>query len=261
MVFFQTFILKRYIVNYMDRRRWLEALGAIGIWGSAGCASTDGSADGIPSMTEEKEEHSRLPPPGTAEGEKSVATAIADRRSRREYGTEPVTAAELGQILWAAQGTTKRRPGGSDLRAAPSAGATYPLELFVVIGDPGIENFDAGIYHYHQGDHTLELVKSGNYQTELQEIAVDQDWVGAAALDIVITGFDERTTQRYGDRGRERYVPIEVGHAGENIYLQAESLSLSTVAIGAFRDNQLRTLLDVSDSYRPLCIYPIGRRA
>lgn len=258
----------------MERRQWLKALGTIGIGGLSGCSSDnesdnrtlttseddDGAGDSTPATTEETGESAGLPPPQTAEGNKLVATAIADRRSRREYGTEPVTAAELGQLLWAAQGSTKRRPGRNDLRATPSAGATYPLELFVAIGDPGVENFDAGIYHYEHDDHSLDLVRRGNHQRELQEIAIDQDHVGEAALDIVITGVDERTTQKYGDRGRERYVPIEVGHVGENIYLQAESLGLSTVAIGAFRDTSLRTLLGVSDSHRPLCLYPVGRR-
>ncbi|MGM0397576.1 MAG: SagB/ThcOx family dehydrogenase [Halobacteriota archaeon] len=259
----------------MERRRWLQAIGAIGIWGSAGCLRTDdvdgttpprseeaADSDGTTaSPTERRTAPSALPRPGTVEGDTSVSTAIADRRSRRSYGTEPVTAAELGQLLWAAQGITKRRAGTRDFRAAPSAGATYPLELFVVIGEPGVVDFDAGIYHYDVADHALERVQSGNHQAELQEIAVDQDQVGDAALDVVITGVDERTTQKYGERGRRRYVPIEVGHAGQNIYLQAESLGLSTVAIGAFRDDDLRTLLEVPASHRPLCIYPVGRRS
>lgn len=211
-------------------------------------------------VTDSEAGSSDLPSPRTASGTKPVAVAIADRRSRREYGADPVTAAELGQLLWAAQGITKRRVRGDDFRAAPSAGATYPLELFVVIGDPGVVGFDAGIYSYDPEAHSIESIQSGNVQAELQRIAIDQEWVGAAAMDIVITGIDERTTQRYGSRGKDRYVPMEVGHVGENIYLQAESLGLSTVAIGAFRDDDLRALLDVTDSHRPLCIYPVGRR-
>ena len=202
-----------------------------------------------------------LPRPQTAEGDKQVAESIADRRSRREYGSGPLRPAELGQLLWAAQGITERRLTGVDFRAAPSAGATYPLELFVVIGDPGVEGLDAGIYHYDIDEHALELITPGNVQSKLERIAIDQDSVGAAALDIIITGVDERTTQRYGERGRLRYVPMEAGHVGEHIYLQAESLGLSTVAIGAFRDGALRNLLGVSDTHRPLYIYPVGQRA
>jgi SagB-type dehydrogenase family enzyme len=256
----------------MERRQWVKAIGAVSLGALGGCVDEDDSttpetegdpADSPTAVSDTSQpaaEESTLPPPGTVEGEQSVATAIGNRRSRREYGPEPLTAAELGQLLWAAQGTTNRRVGRQDLRAAPSAGATYPLELFVVIGDPGVEGFEAGVYHYDRDDHALELVKGGAHQAELQAIAVDQAWVGAAALDIVLTGVDERTTERYGQRGRERYVPMEVGHVGQNIYLQAESLGLSTVAIGAFRDADLRALLEVSVAHRPLCLYPVGRR-
>ncbi|MFW6385014.1 MAG: SagB/ThcOx family dehydrogenase [Halodesulfurarchaeum sp.] len=202
-----------------------------------------------------------LPPPKTAPGTKGVAEAIADRRSRREYADDPISAAELGQLLWAAQGHTKRNIGGSNFRAAPSAGATFPLEVFVVIGQPGVSGIESGIYRYRPGDHELDRRAAGDFQAELQDSAVDQAWVGEAALDIVVTAIDERTTERYGERGRRRYVPMEAGHVGQNIYLQAESLGLSTVAIGAFSDGDLRELLGVSEDYRPLYVFPVGRRA
>lgn len=202
-----------------------------------------------------------LPPPHTSAGDKRVGRAIADRRSRREFGPDPLSAGELGQLLWAAQGITERHPTDVDFRAAPSAGATYPLEVFVVIGEPGVTGFEAGIFQYDPQAHGVDQLEEGSYLSELATIAIDQDWVEAAALAIVITGIDERTTQRYGSRGRRRYVPMEAGHVGENIYLQCESLGLSTVAIGAFRDSALRDLLDVPDSHRPLYIYPVGKRA
>ncbi|MFB6095716.1 MAG: SagB/ThcOx family dehydrogenase, partial [Halodesulfurarchaeum sp.] len=198
-----------------------------------------GTKDGRETAVEREAD---LPRPQTATGSKRVADAIADRRSRREYGDEPLTRAELGQLLWAAQGVTQRRPGVVDFRAAPSAGATYPLEVFVVNGEPGVTALDPGIYQYDHDEHDLTRRRSGSFQDRLQEIAIDQEWVGAAALDLVITGVDERTTGRYGRRGRLRYVPMEAGHVGENIYLQAESLGLATVAIGAFRDRDLREL-------------------
>lgn len=201
-----------------------------------------------------------LPPPGTVDGSKRVGTAIAERRSRREFESSPLTSRELGQILWAAQGITERHPIDVDFRAAPSAGATYPLEVFVVIGEPGVTGFDPGIYQYEPQSHTLEELEEGQYLEEVATIAVDQEWIEGAALTIVITAIDDRTTKRYGSRGRRRYVPMEAGHVGENIYLQCESLDLATVAVGAFRDSDLRELLGVSDTHRPLSIYPVGNR-
>lgn len=205
-------------------------------------------------------EATTLPRPWTVEGTKRVAAAIADRRSRRTYGADPLSGGELGKLLWAAQGTTERRIGRQDFRAAPSAGATYPIELYVVVGDQGVEGLQPGIYHYVDGDHALNLVETGDRLTTLQNIALDQDWVDAAPLAIVVTAIDERTTRRYGPRGRRRYVPMEAGHVGENIYLQAESLGLATVAVGAFRDGDLRDLLGITEAVRPLAIYPVGTR-
>jgi SagB-type dehydrogenase family enzyme len=220
----------------------------------------EGAATG-PGEPPVSQQRIQLPRPMTAEGTIRVEEAIANRRSRREYSAEPITRAEIGQLLWAAQGITERQVGRVDLRAAPSAGATYPLSLFVVSDTPGVTGIDPGVFHYRPGTHELDRIRHGLFGTRMQEIAIDQEWVGAAALNIVITAVDERTTQRYGERGRRRYVPMEAGHAGENIYLQAESLGLSTVAIGAFLDDGLRSLLDVDRRHRPLYIYPVGRPA
>lgn len=188
----------------------------------------------------------------------SVEAAIADRRSRRNYGGGPLSKADLGQVLWAAQGVTARLEG---YRTAPSAGALYPLELYVVVGSPGVEDLESGIYRYRPGNHALTRERSGDVQSALQEAAIDQESVGEAAVDVVVFGVDERTTGKYGERGERRYVPMETGHAGENVYLQAESLGLATVCVGAFGDGAVSDLLDAPDDWRPLAIYPIGQRA
>ena len=201
-----------------------------------------------------------LPRPRTVEGDMNVARAIADRRSRRDYADEPLSQAEVGQLLWAAQGITRRRVGRVDFRSAPSAGATYPLEVFVVADSPGIRGVQDGVFHYRREERELDRVRTGAFGIRLQDIGIDQEFIGEAPLNIVLTGIDERTTQRYGDRGSRRYVPMEAGHAGQNIYLQAEALGLSTAAIGAFRDSDLRDLLDVDENHRPLYIYPVGKR-
>ncbi|WP_254522046.1 SagB/ThcOx family dehydrogenase [Natrinema caseinilyticum] len=162
-----------------------------------------------------------LPPPET-DGDSSVERAIANRRSRREFAATPITRRELSQLLWAAQGITEPESGH---RAAPSAGALYPLEVSVIVGDPGVDGLDAGVYRYRPTPHELALRGRGNVQAELRAAAVDQGAVERAAIDVVICAVDERTTREYGKRGRLRYVPMEVGHAGQNLSLQAEALA------------------------------------
>jgi SagB-type dehydrogenase family enzyme len=199
-----------------------------------------------------------LPLPAPIEdSDVSVEAAIANRRSRREYGERVLSRHELGQLLWATQGITERTTG---FRAAPSAGALYPLEVYVVVGDPGVEALENGVYRYLPEDHELVRGSTGSVQSELRAAALDQESVGAAAIDIVVCAVDERTTQKYGERGRRRYVPMEAGHAGENLYLQAESLGLATVSIGAFHDERVRDIVGVPANQRPLYIFPVGGR-
>ena len=183
-------------------------------------------------------------------GEVSVEEAIARRRSVREYRDEPITLEQLSQLLWAAQGITdwKRK-----YRSAPSAGPTYPFEVYVVAGN--VEGLKPGVYIYDPFKHALREVKPGDYRKELEKAALDQDWVGRAAVDIVLVAFYERTTRVYGERGI-RYVHMEAGHIGENIYLEATALGLGTVAVGAFDDERVAEILGTSGS--PLYIFPVG---
>ena len=198
-----------------------------------------------------------LPDPATT-GSVAVESAIAGRRSRRAFGDAPLALREVGQLLWAAQGITDRASGH---RSTPSAGGLYPLEVFVVVGEPGAEGLAAGVYRYQPGGHRLALLEEGNVQSALRAAAVDQGAVERAAVDVVITAVDERTTAKYGGRGERRYVPMEAGHAGENLYLQAEALGLSTVSIGAFDDERVRELVGAPENHRPLYVFPVGKRA
>ena len=180
--------------------------------------------------------------------------AIARRKSIRNFTSQPISQSQLSQILWAAQGTGD----ASWNRTVPSAGATYPLEILVVCGANCIEKIDEGIYHYDTDNHSLKLSHRGDVRLELARAALDQEYIYEAPVDIVICAIYERTMRRYGARG-ERYVHIEVGHAGQNIYLQATALGLGTVAIGAFHDESVREVLRLEKQYRPLYIMPVGR--
>ncbi|MEF8775307.1 MAG: SagB/ThcOx family dehydrogenase [Haloarculaceae archaeon] len=187
----------------------------------------------------------------------SVEGAIADRRSRREYADAPLELSELGQLCWAAQGITDQ---GTDARAAPSAGALYPLELYVVVGEPGVTGLKSGVYRYRPATHDLARGENDVSQSDLKEAAVDQDHVEDAPVDLVIAAVDTRTTGTYGQRGRSRYVPMEAGHASENVYLQAEALGLATVTVGAFADDRVLDVLGADPDQRPLYILPVGHR-
>jgi len=195
----------------------------------------------------------KLPPP-LLKGKVSLEEAIAKRRSVRRYRTDLLTLPQLSQILWSAQGIT----GAGKLRAAPSAGATYPLEIFVVIGKQAVEELEAGIYHYEVDSHSLSLHLQGDFRRDLAQAALDQGFIAGAPIDVVICAIYTRTSYTYGRRG-ERYVHIEVGHVGENIHLQAVALGLATAEVGAFDDEGVRKILRVEEQIKPLYIMPIGK--
>jgi len=197
-----------------------------------------------------------LPSP-SQKGNIPLEEAITRRRSVRRFAPEPISQSQLSQILWATQGITDT---WGKYRAVPSAGATYPLEVFVACGINCIEKIDDGIYYYNMANHSLTQHCKGDVRFELARAALDEESIHQAPVAIVICALYERTTLHYGNRG-ERYVHIEVGHAGQNIYLQATALGLATVAIGAFRDEEVRKVLRLDKQYKPLYIMPVGRPA
>jgi len=184
------------------------------------------------------------------EGMLSVESAVSGRRSVRRFSKEVVTLEQLSQLLWSAQGVT-----GDDgfKRAAPSAGALYPMEIFVVAGR--VEGLEPGVYWYVPTSHSLNLLSIGDHRGELSDEALSQECVVNAPVSIVIAGVYERTMEKYGERG-VRYVHIEVGAVAENVYLQAESLGLGTTLVGAFSDEGVQSVLRADVS--PLGIMPVG---
>ncbi len=194
-----------------------------------------------------------LPP--AEKGGMSLEEAVARRRSIRDFSPEAISRSQLSQILWAASGISGTSSG---YRTVPSAGATYPLEIFVVCGKNSIEEIDEGIYHYNIDSQSLTLHHKGDVRLPLARAALAQTFIYQAPLDIVICAEYERTTLHYGLRG-ERYVYMEVGHAGQNIYLQATALGLATVAVGAFHDEQVAEVLRLDKQYKPLYIMPVGK--
>jgi len=187
----------------------------------------------------------RLPSP-ELEGELSLEEVLAERRSVREYGQQALSLGEIGQLLWAAQGITS--DGG--YRTAPSAGALYPLEIYVAT--------DQGLYHYDPHGHQIERRWLAQWRAALCLAALSQEPVCQAPAVFVITSVLGRTAQKYGERA-ERYVHLEAGHAAQNMLLQAVSLGLGAVPIGAFHDDEVTTALELPADQAPLYLIAVGR--
>ncbi len=185
-----------------------------------------------------------LPAPDTA-GSIALEEAISQRRSVRSFANQDLTWQQVGQLLWSAQGVTNKEGN----RAAPSAGALYPLEVYIV--------FKEGFYKYLPHGHKLQPISNKDLNQSLQSAALSQPWIGAASANIVICADYSRITSRYGDRGI-RYTDIEVGHAAQNIHLQAVALGLDSVPVGAFNDKDVSKILSLPENETPLYIIPVG---
>lgn len=191
-----------------------------------------------------------LPEP-RLDGHVSLEASIRERRSVREFSNRPLSLADVGQLLWAAQGVTS----GDGGRAAPSAGALYPLELYLVAGD--IESLPAGLYRYQPRGHRLQEHADGDLRSALAQAALGQSWVRRAPAVLVIAAVYERSEKKYGQRAR-RYTRIETGHVAQNVYLQAVALGLGTVIVGAFDDAEVRHVLNLPGDHSPLALMPVG---
>ena len=192
-----------------------------------------------------------LPEP-RLEGEVPVERALALRRSVRSFAPEPLSLNAVSQILWAAQGISD--PAG--LRTAPSAGALYPLEVYLVAGD--VTGVPPGLYRYEPRQHRLVLASEGDPRTGIVDAALHQQWIADAPAIVVLAAVYERSAGKYRERA-ERYVHMEVGHAAQNAYLQATALGLGTTMVGAFRDAELARVLGLPEDEKPLGLLPVGK--
>lgn len=193
----------------------------------------------------------RLPSPAQ-DGKVSLERCLTTRRSVRSFRADALKLAQVSQLLWAAQGIT----GAQRLRTAPSAGALYPLELYLLAGN--VEGLAAGIYKYRPDGHALVRVAEEDRRRALADAALGQQFIAQAPAVFVLAGVYERTAKRYGERA-PRYVHIEVGHAGQNLSLQAVALGLGSVPVGAFRDPEVRRIVGMPEEEAPLYIIPVGR--
>jgi SagB-type dehydrogenase family enzyme len=184
--------------------------------------------------------------------ESSLEQLLLERRSTRGFSAEPLTLAEISQLLWAAQGLT----GRDDRRTVPSAGALYPIEIVLVAGN--IEGLTSGVYRYRPEQHDLLPLGRQDCRAELSAAASRQEWMRSAPAVVAIAGVIERTAGKYGERA-PRYVHIEVGCVAQNLHLQAAALGLGTTFVGAFNDDQVRRVLGLGSKERPFGLMPVGR--
>ncbi|ABN69150.1 nitroreductase [Staphylothermus marinus F1] len=194
----------------------------------------------------------KLPEPSF---ETCLLKIISERKSHRKYRKEPLALNELSTVLWSSYGCIDE---DCRRRTVPSAGATYPMEIFVFVRENGVIGLEPGIYYYDPLTHSIILIRSGDQNRKLYYACLNQKWVLEAPINIVITAVYERTTSWYGRRGF-RYIYMEAGHIGQNIYLAATNLGLGTVAVGAFNDEQIKTIIGLNNKYLVLYVFPIGK--
>ncbi len=198
----------------------------------------------------------KLPAP-LSKGTLSLEECLARRRSLRYFADKPLELAQISRILWAAQGITDAR---RDYRTAPSAGATYPIEIYLIAGKGGVEGLGEGLFKYIPAHHSIKFVRSGEFRDELARNALNQRFIYSSPASLVLCGIYERTAWHYGKRAR-RFVHMEIGHAAQNIYLQSAALGLGTVAVGSFNDEMVGKLLGLEKDENPLYIMPLGTPA
>jgi SagB-type dehydrogenase family enzyme len=179
-------------------------------------------------------------------GRMSLEEALADRRSVREFTPQTLTDRELSQLLWAAQGVTS----SNGLRTAPSAGALYPLEVWVASA--------SGFYHYEPHKHRLTGHCERDLRFDIYRAALMQEAILQAPAVFVIAAVYQRIAQKYGEQRAPRYLHMEVGHAAQNLLLEAVALGLGGVLIGAFKDKEVERVLSLPADQKPLYLIPVG---
>jgi SagB-type dehydrogenase family enzyme len=204
------------------------------------------------SVTGQGAEAIKLPQP-SLQGRLSVEEALNKRRTVRHFARRGLDLAQVSQLLWGTDGISDPR----GLRTAPSAGATYPLEIYLVVGERGVTGLVPGLYHYRPQSHSLKLTQEGDLRAAVARACLHQTWMAEAPVMVVFAAEYRRCMARYGERG-VRYTHMEVGHAGQNLFLQAEALGLACGIVGAFQDRTLSGILQLPSPHEPLLVMPVG---
>ena len=173
--------------------------------------------------------------------------ALDNRRSNRDFVRGELSAGEISQLLWAAQGTTSNE----GFRTVPSAGATFPIVIHLVARQ--------GVFQYVSDDHTVKKLADEDLRSKLTKAAFDQWFMSEAELFIVVSGVIAKTSKRYGDRAH-RYVAMEAGAATQNILLETVSLDFGAVAVGSFEDDEVNRVIKQTKESTPFSIVAVGKK-
>jgi SagB-type dehydrogenase family enzyme len=187
----------------------------------------------------------KLPEPKLI-GKMTLEETIFRRRSERSFLPNDLSLEQISQLLWSAQGITEKNFG---FRAAPSSGALYPLTIYILKKD--------GVFQYLPDGHRLVEISNEDKRPSLVRASLGQGYISEAPLVMVISGNFRIIEAKYGQRAY-RYLNMEIGHAAENVHLQAVALGLVSVPIGAFWDDVVAKALDLPDTQDPFYIIPIG---
>jgi SagB-type dehydrogenase family enzyme len=220
----------------------IDALGSVANWGQP--VALYKAYRGAPVVD--------LPPP-ELDGGLPASTAIAERRSTRDYAATPMTPAELSRLLFLTSGITADKYGNAR-RTAPSSGALYPIEVYAVVHN--VEGVERGVYHYAYREHALELVRAGDYRQHVVEHGISQEFLGDCGVVLYLTMIMQRMRPKYQDRSY-RYGLLEAGHLGENAYLAATSMGLGACGVGAFMDDAMNQMLGI-DGVEEAAVYMLA---
>ncbi len=200
----------------------------------------------------------KLPKPSFT-GNMPVEAAIVAKKTARNFGSTPLTLGQVSQLLWSANGNTSGdATTGATAKVTPSAGALYPLEIFLITGNDTVTGLTAGVYKYDPVGNSLETISSGDSRASVAQAALSQMWLARAPALIVIAADFGRTTSKYGPRGTQ-YVFMEAGNSNQNIYLQATALGLRVGTVGAFHDNLVMEAIKLPKGISPILIVAVGK--
>lgn len=197
----------------------------------------------------EQKPHIHLPKPQT-DSSKTLDEVLSKRKSIRSFQQKPLSTSHLSYLLWASTGV-QRKEHGYEFRTAPSAGALYPIETYLVINN--VESIKQGVYHYNIKHHYLEELRTGDFRSEITTAALNQHMCSTASVVFIWTALFNRSKCKYGQRSY-RYIYLDAGHIAENLALAATNLNLGSCHIAALFDEDINNIIEV-DGTKESTIY------